>query len=125
MGKPRRGEVRPAHGPLVRLAHRVCYEALAGRVDSHLVIDHLCRNPACVNPSHLEPVTQKTNSERGIWWSSRRILRLKSITHCPRGHEYTQANTIITRTGARSCRECNRVDCVRRRKEGKYVSRGR
>lgn len=47
-------------------AHRLTYEAAVGPIPAGLVIDHLCRNPWCVNPAHLEPVTQKENVHRGI-----------------------------------------------------------
>jgi len=46
-------------------AHRVAYELLVGPIPAGLVIDHLCRNPACVNPDHLEPVTHRVNILRG------------------------------------------------------------
>jgi hypothetical protein len=46
-------------------AHRWVYEQEIGTIDSNLQLDHLCRNPACCNPKHLEPVTQKENIRRG------------------------------------------------------------
>lgn len=48
-----------------RLAHRVFYERLVGPIPDGLQLDHLCRNPPCVNPAHLEPVTHTENSRRG------------------------------------------------------------
>ncbi len=49
----------------MRMAHREVYELLRGPIDHGLVLDHLCRTPACVNPDHVEPVTQAENVQRG------------------------------------------------------------
>ena len=46
-------------------AHRVAYELFAGPIPSGMDLDHLCRRPACINPSHLEPVSRRTNLLRG------------------------------------------------------------
>lgn len=51
-------------------AHRFVYVFMRGPIDDDLVIDHLCRNHGCVNPDHLEPVTQQENIRRG--WAARR-----------------------------------------------------
>lgn len=45
-------------------AHRVMYEVAVGPIPAGLTLDHLCRVPRCVNPSHLEPVTNAENARR-------------------------------------------------------------
>lgn len=86
------------------LAHRVSYEAECGPIPDGLVIDHLCRNPSCVNPAHLEAVTQLENVRRG-----KSGLHNARKTHCPRGHEYTPENLLPRKNGKRDCRECSRI----------------
>jgi hypothetical protein len=46
-------------------AHRAYWEKANGPIPEGLHIDHLCRNRACVNPKHLEPVTNLENIRRG------------------------------------------------------------
>ncbi len=91
------------------LAHRSAYEAMVGPIPPGLQIDHTCRTRACCNPAHLEAVTQRENLRRGIGPARTREVRA-AITHCPVGHEYTEANTIrqTSRKGylLRCCRAC-------------------
>jgi hypothetical protein len=84
-----------------RLLHRLTYELFTGLpIPEGLQIDHLCRNRACVKPTHLEPVTMQENLNRG---ESRNVYR----THCRNGHEFTEENTYIHPTGgSRTCRTC-------------------
>ena len=86
-------------------AHRVSYEIHRGPIAKGLVIDHLCKVPECVNPSHLEVVTQSQNVRRGDLASVTREKGL-ALTHCKWGHEYTPENTAVYSHG-RTCRTCN------------------
>lgn len=81
-------------------AHRFSF----GTVPPGLVLDHLCRTPACVNPSHLEAVTQRENTLRGVGPTSTNAAK----THCVKGHEFTPENTYIVpgTPGWRHCQTC-------------------
>lgn len=95
-----------------RAAHRVAYEALVGPIPEGLQIDHLCRVTRCVNPEHLEPVTQRENVRRGHNSPATR-------TQCPHGHEYTASNTMVNCMGWRVCFTCNRAGAKKRRAKAK------
>ena len=87
-----------------RLAHRLAYEMLVGPIPEGLVIDHLCRVRHCVNPAHMEPVTQAENNARGSSLSAENARK----THCKRGHPFTRENTRHTQEGERVCLACRR-----------------
>lgn len=82
-----------------RRAHRVAYEHFNGPIGYGLVIDHLCRNTSCVNPSHLEAVSTKENLNRGVHRNA-----IKRV--CIRGHHFDQLNTYRDGRGGRRCRLC-------------------
>jgi len=94
-------------------AHRIAYEQLVGPIPAGLQSDHLCRNHACVYPSHIEPVTPRENNLRGIGPAITRA-RHQSRTHCSQGHPYDEANTYHRPGGRRLCRKCHAADVLKR-----------
>lgn len=109
-GQSGHGKFSIQHKPVQ--AHRISYEHFIGRILDGLEIDHLCRNPPCVNPTHLEPVTHKENLLRGNY--KRAGSARRAMTHCKRGHEFTEAN-IRWKNNHRQCRICQREEQRRKR----------
>lgn len=98
-------------------SHRWSYQFLRGEIPSDLVLDHLCRRPACVNPWHLEPVSNAENCRRGAG---------TNVDQCRRGHPLD--DVIVYKSGKRQCRTCHRaVDKARteRRRIARQAARAR
>jgi len=83
-------------------AYRWAYEYCMGPIPEGLSLDHLCRNPRCVNPDHLEPVTHRENVLRG----NSPMARNARKEVCHRGHRFDYRN----KRGERICKECKRID---------------
>ncbi len=89
-------------------AHRLSYEESKGKIPDGLVMNHICRTRHCVNPDHLEAITQQENCQKGIaGFVGGLKQRLK--THCPHGHPYSKENTYVYPNGSRECRICKRI----------------
>jgi hypothetical protein len=86
------------------LTHRVAYEAFVGSIPDGMQIDHLCRQRACCNPEHLEPVTCRENLLRGDTLTAAEA----AATHCKRRHPFDETNTYwrADRPGVRGCKAC-------------------
>lgn len=97
---------RSFHNGKKILAHRLSYKLHVGEISEGLTIDHLCVQPSCVNPKHLEPVTMKENIMRG-----RSFARVNAEkTHCSRGHEFTEENTYwYKKNRRRDCKKCMEI----------------
>lgn len=97
--------------------HRLAYELFVGEIPAKAVVDHSCHNSSsecsggwgclhrrCVNPDHLEAVTQKENLKRSI-------LTTVGRTHCKWGHSFAdQVQTPLNQLrGQKKCRVCLKI----------------
>jgi hypothetical protein len=106
---------RSLGGGVAKLAHRLAYELSVGPIPRGMKLDHTCHNQdktcpggwscahrRCVNPAHLEVVTQRENVLRGFGIAARNVQK----THCKHGHEFTEENTYKTIVRGNPKREC-------------------
>lgn len=111
------GHFYPHEGRHIR-AHRFSYVIIRGEIPRHLVLDHLCKNKSCVNPFHLEMVTNRINIMRGVGCMALNAIK----THCPRGHEFTADNLHKSslKQGYRRCLKCDREYQRKRPRKKRY-----
>lgn len=102
-------------------AHRWAYEDRYGLISDGMEIDHLCRNPDCVNPEHLEVVTHRENMLRGNTVGAYEAAQ----THCAHGHPFSSENTYLRKDRlGRMCKECGRQRKRQRRRERSRLKGG-
>lgn len=111
----RTGYARLSVGDRCEEAHRVVYELFCGDIPDGYTIDHLCRVRDCVNPMHLEAVTQRENILRGVGMGAQHARR----EHCLHGHPLTPENTQIRPDGGRRCLTCRRESNRRARERAR------
>ncbi len=90
-----------------KLPHRLSYERYVGTING--VIDHKCRVRSCVNPDHLQDVSQQENILLGVGIAALNAGK----THCPKGHPLLGDNLWWTKLGGRMCRECHRLNQIK------------
>lgn len=118
-----RGTLRKGYGGFwnggkVVGAHRLSV-ILSGRdIPEGMVVDHICRRPACVNPAHLRVVTVRENTIENS--NSLSSQRSKSAT-CQYGHPLSGSNLGRTTSGHRRCIACNTRRCSERRAAARKV----
>jgi len=85
-------------------AHRLMHTLLVGPILDGFHIDHLCRNPPCCNPAHLEVVTPWEN-----WWRGQSVTAENARrVVCKNGHVLVGDNVYADPRGGRGCVECRR-----------------
>jgi hypothetical protein len=98
--------------------HRIVYQQVNGFIEDDLELDHLCRNTACANPAHLEPVTHQENVRRGEG-PALLVARNAAVDRCPQDHLYDEENTYIPPgKRGRECRIC-RNEAARKWREAR------
>ena len=90
------------------LVHRVGYELERGPIPDGMELDHLCRQPACWSPYHLEPVTHRVNCQRGVCGAVNAARQL-AMTVCKRGHPLVEVRYNKNGTAQRWCHVCHNL----------------
>lgn len=102
-------------------AHRAVYAYLVEEPPEDKVANHLCKVRNCVNPDHVEFVTQREN----VMYSFSPASANARKTHCKRGHELLGYNLYVKPSGQRICRTCKNAEQTKARQSGQraYTTR--
>jgi len=108
-------------------AHRLSFALKRGYCSSELTIDHLCKNKKCVNPDHMELITNSENVTRG----NGPFMINKRKTHCINGHPLSGDNLVTfeseRKLGKRQCKICHanrsRISARKYTKSSKYLNK--
>ncbi len=112
---------KTSHRGKYAIVHRLGYRLMVGPIPDGLTLDHLCRNRACWNPEHLDPVTLQINNHRGDGWAGHNAR----ATHCSKGHEFDDANARWRYRADkrpnphRQCKQCDREYRAARDRRGR------
>jgi hypothetical protein len=92
-------------------AHRIAWELARSPIPKDLVIDHMCRNRACINPMHLRVVTKYVNATENIVGANWMLIgeKMSAKTHCPAGHPFSKENTYVCAANKRRCIACRKA----------------
>lgn len=97
-------------------AHRYAYSMLIGPIPFGLHIDHRCGVRCCVNPAHLEAVTQQENNRRAG------VARTAARKACRNGHPYMPENTITRNSNGTPVRWCRICDTASKRRHREFMA---
>ena len=105
VGPRANGYGRVTKNKKTRGAHCVAWEEVHGPIPPGLVLDHLCRNRSCINVNHLDLVTLRINTLRGLGSGAKNARK----TACFRGHPLEGSNLYTNPSGQRVCKTCHRA----------------